>query len=68
MNSENQNQAKARCLGFSATMNRVASSDASRHLGTACREVLLAIRTVVDAAIDRQEKKAEVKLQKVTIE
>ena len=68
MKNGNQNQAKASCLGFSEAINRVASSDASRHLGSACREVLLAMRTVVDAAIERQEKKAEVKLQKVTIE
>ena len=68
MNNENQNQAKICCSGFGEVIDSMAVSEASRHLGAACREVLLAVRSVVGAAIEREEKKSEAKLQKVTVE
>ncbi|HIC43449.1 MAG TPA: hypothetical protein EYO73_03895 [Sulfurimonas sp.] len=68
MNNGNQNEAKARCLGLGEVIDRVASPDASRCLGVACRKVLLAMRSAIDAAIERQQKKTEVKFQKVKVE
>ena len=62
MNNANQTQTLRR------TMRHVISSDASTHLGNAFREVLLAMRSVVDAVIESKEQSAAAKLQKITVE
>jgi hypothetical protein len=63
----NRNLARIGCLGLGDMANRVMSSEASTHLGNACREVLLAMRSAVDAVIEGREQKAEAKVQKVEI-
>ena len=64
----NDNQARTGCSGFGKVMNQVMASEASTHLGNAFREVLLAMRSVVDAVIESKTQNAAAKLQKVTIE
>ncbi|MCZ6681324.1 MAG: hypothetical protein O7E52_29255 [Candidatus Poribacteria bacterium] len=66
MNTENRG--KTGSLDLGEIVNCVVSSEASRHFGNAFREALLAMRYVVNAVIERQERKKEAKLQKVTIE
>ncbi len=64
----NKNQAEIECLGLCKTVRHVMASEASTHLGNAFREVLLAMRSVVDAVIESKTQNAAAKLQKVTIE
>ena len=49
-------------------MRHVMSSDAPTHLGNAFREVLLAMRSVVNAVIESKEQNEATKLQKITVE
>ena len=63
-----ENQAKTGRLGISEMIDRAILSEPSMHFGNAFREILLAMRSVVDAAIENRERKAEAKLQKVTVE
>jgi len=64
----NKNQVKIECLGLRKTVRHVMASEASTHLGNAFREVLLAMRSAVDAAIKSKEQHAEAKFQKITVE
>jgi hypothetical protein len=66
-NMTNENQTKS-CFGIRKAVKRIAESDAPEHLGNALREVLLAVRSAVDAAIESKEQQDEAKFQKVTIE
>ncbi len=63
-----ENQPKRDSLGLDEAINRVMSSDAPVHLGKAFREVLLAMRSAIDAVIEKKAHKSEVKIQKVIIE
>ena len=61
-------RSKIGSLSFGGAMDQLGALEASVHLGYVFREVLVAMRSSVDAVIKNKEQKAEVKLQKVTID
>ncbi len=46
----------------------IRTSETAKHLHNACKEMLLAVRSLVDEAINRKEQKAQNRLQKVPVE
>ncbi len=47
---------------------KIETSDTSRHLARAAREILLAMQSTVDAIIETKTRRTETEVEKVTIE
>lgn len=56
------------CPKLDELFKKLEASDITVHLGRAARDVLLAIRSVVDAVIETKTRRTETNLEKVTIE
>jgi len=56
------------CPKLDERLRKLEAADTTIHLGRAVREVLLAMRSVVDAVIETKTRRTETNLEKVTIE
>ena len=56
------------CPELDELFKKMEASDTTVHLGRAAREVLLAMRSVVDAVIETKTQRTEMNLEQVTIE